>query len=118
MFIWLKDGTKIPVVVPDGCLLLQAGKQLEILTGGFIKAGFHEVIYSEKAKAAMEQAKAEGRILWRISSTMFSQIRGDVILEPQGELDTEEAKKKYPPIVTKDQVLQELRAIGYASEKK
>lgn len=82
------------------------------MTGGFIKAGFHEVIYSEKTKAAMEKAKAEEKILWRISSTLFSQIRGDVILEPQGDLATEEAKKKYPAIVTKEQVLQELRATG------
>jgi len=118
LFIWLKDGTKIPVAVPDGCLLLQAGKQLEIMTGGFIKAGFHEVIYSEKTKAAMEKAKAEGKILWRISSTLFSHIRGDVTLEPQGSLATEEAKKNYPAIVTKDQVMNELRAIGLAAEEK
>jgi isopenicillin N synthase-like dioxygenase len=117
LFIWLRDGTKIPVAVPDGCLLLQAGKQLEIMTGGFIKAGFHEVIYSEKTKAAMEKAKAEEKILWRISSTLFSHIRGDVTLEPQGELATEEAKKNYPAIVTKDQVMQELRAIGLAADK-
>lgn len=29
--------------VPDGCLLVQAGKQLERLTGGHVLAGFHEV---------------------------------------------------------------------------
>lgn len=28
----------------DGCLLLQAGKQMEWLTGGHVKAGMHEVI--------------------------------------------------------------------------
>jgi len=116
LYIWLKDGTKIPVAVPDGCLLLQAGKQLEFMTGGFIKAGFHEVIYTEKTKAAMEKAKADGKILWRISSTLFSHIRGDVTLEPQGELATEEAKKKYPPTITKEQVMNELRAIGLAGK--
>jgi len=114
LFVWLKNGTKIPVVVPDGCLLLQAGKQLEILTGGFIKAGFHEVIYSEKTKLAVEKAKAEGKILWRISSTLFSQIRSDVILEPLGRLATEEAKKAYPAIVTQEQVMNELKAINLA----
>ncbi len=87
------------------------------MTGGFIKAGFHEVIYSEKTKAAMEKAKAEEKILWRISSTLFSHIRGDVTLEPQGELATDEAKKNYPAIVCKDQVMQELRAIGLAADK-
>jgi isopenicillin N synthase-like dioxygenase len=41
--IWLRDGTKVLVRVPDGCLLLQAGKQMEYLTGGHVLAGFHEV---------------------------------------------------------------------------
>jgi len=117
LFIWLKDGTKIPVAVPDGCLLLQAGKQLEYLTGGFIKAGFHEVIYTEKTKLAVEKAKAEGKILWRISSTLFSHIRKDVILEPIGPLATEENKKQYPPIEVKDQVINELKAIGLANQE-
>lgn len=116
--VWLKDGTKVPVYVPDGCLLLQAGKQLELLTGGFIKAGFHEVIYTDKGKAAYEKAKAEGKITWRISSTLFSHIRQDVVLEPLGDMATEEAKKKYPPILTKDQVVQELRAIGLSKDLK
>lgn len=31
------------VRIPEGCLLLQAGKQMEWLTGGAVKAGFHEV---------------------------------------------------------------------------
>jgi hypothetical protein len=28
LFIWLKDGRKVSVKVPEGCLLLQAGKQV------------------------------------------------------------------------------------------
>lgn len=43
LFIWLTDGRRVPVRVPDGCLLLQAGKQLEWLTAGAVKAGMHEV---------------------------------------------------------------------------
>lgn len=43
LFLWLRDGTKQPVKIPDGCLLLQAGKQLEWLTGGYVRAGMHEV---------------------------------------------------------------------------
>jgi hypothetical protein len=31
LFIWLRDGSRVPVVVPDGCLLLQArGKALAL----------------------------------------------------------------------------------------
>ena len=43
LFVWLRDGRRIPVRVPEGCLLLQAGKQLEWLTGGHVHAGMHEV---------------------------------------------------------------------------
>ena len=42
--VWLQDGRRLPVSIPDGCLLLQAGKQLEWLTGGHVRAGMHEVL--------------------------------------------------------------------------
>ena len=42
---WKKDGTKIQISVPDGCLLVQAGKQMEWLTGGAVKAGFADESY-------------------------------------------------------------------------
>ena len=32
--------------IPEGCLLLQAGKQMEWLTGGAVKAGYHEASQS------------------------------------------------------------------------
>jgi len=59
LFVWLKDGTKILVKVPDGHLLLQAGKQLEWLTGGDILAGFHEVVVSKETLVAVEKAKEQ-----------------------------------------------------------
>lgn len=43
LFIWLRDGRRVLVRVPEGCLLVQAGKQMEYLTGGHVLAGFHEV---------------------------------------------------------------------------
>ena len=33
LYIWLRNGTRIPVKIPDGCLLIQSGMQLERLTG-------------------------------------------------------------------------------------
>jgi isopenicillin N synthase-like dioxygenase len=42
--IWTKDGTKMLAKIPDGCLLIQAGKQMEYMTGGKVMAGFHEVV--------------------------------------------------------------------------
>ena len=35
----MRDGTKMRVSVPDGCLLVQAGMQMEHLTGGEVHAG-------------------------------------------------------------------------------
>ena len=43
LYVWLRNGRKRQVRVPDGCLLVQAGKQIEYLTGGYVLAGFHEV---------------------------------------------------------------------------
>lgn len=54
---WLRGGRRIPVRIPEGCLLLQAGKQMEWLTGGHVAAGFHEV-------SAVGE-RGEGRALWK-----------------------------------------------------
>ena len=43
LYVWLRNGQRISVQIPAGCLFLQAGKQLEWLTGGCVKAGMHEV---------------------------------------------------------------------------
>ena len=61
--IWARNsGKRIAVKIPPGCLLVQAGKQLEWVTGGLIKgqsihtlaqchdsieAGFHEVVCTQ-----------------------------------------------------------------------
>jgi isopenicillin N synthase-like dioxygenase len=39
------------VRVPDGCLLVQAGREMEWLTGGVVQAGYHEVIVSDATVA-------------------------------------------------------------------
>jgi len=116
LFIWLRNGEKMPVSVPDGCLLLQAGKQIEMLTGGYIPAGYHEVAYTDKTHEAHLKAKANNKITWRVSSTLFSHIRHDVDLQPLGRFSTEEARKQYPPIQAYDQVMEELKAIGLVQE--
>jgi hypothetical protein len=43
LFIWTREGKRVPVKVPDGCLLVQAGKQFEYMTAGHVLAGHHEV---------------------------------------------------------------------------
>jgi hypothetical protein len=99
------------VKVPDGCLLIQAGKQIEWLTGGDITAGYHEVIVAPETLQAVERAKNEKRSLWRVSSTLFSHINSDQELKPVGQFATPESLAKYPPILTGHQVEEELKLI-------
>jgi isopenicillin N synthase-like dioxygenase len=50
LHIWARNtGKRIPVKLPPTgrYLLVQAGKQLEHMTGGLIKAGFHEVVVND-----------------------------------------------------------------------
>lgn len=72
--------------MPRGCLLLQAGKTFEHLTGGYVLAGLHEVIYTEQTKEAFEKAKAAGKPTWRVSSTLFSHFKFDVDCSPMPDL--------------------------------
>lgn len=125
LFIWLRNGKKVKVKVPDGCLLLQAGAQFEYLTGGECLSGFHEVVYTEEVEQIIEKKKEENKLikneedkhkLWRVSSTLFSQIRQNVVLEPIGRYKTAENVKKYPPILTRDQVAEELKSISLMME--
>lgn len=37
LYVWTRDGQKKAVSIPAGCLLAQAGKQLEHITGGHVR---------------------------------------------------------------------------------
>ena len=114
LFVWLRDGTRKPVAIPEGHFLIQAGKQLEILTGGEILCGFHEVVYTEKTKEGMLKAKDAGKSTWRVSTTLFSHLRHDVILKPLPSFENEETIKKYPPMSAYEQLEDELKHINLA----
>eukprot|EP00002_Diphylleia_rotans_P021080 TRINITY_DN40_c0_g1_i1.p2 TRINITY_DN40_c0_g1~~TRINITY_DN40_c0_g1_i1.p2 ORF type:complete len:347 (+),score=50.24 TRINITY_DN40_c0_g1_i1:52-1092(+) len=114
LFIWTRDGRKMPVKMPPGCLLLQAGKQFEWLTGGQVLAGFHEVVVTDATLAALQEAKAAGRSQWRISSTLFAHIASDNLLQPLAPFKSPQADADYPPTYAGDQVQAELEAINLA----
>mmetsp|Transcript_65761 Transcript_65761/g.208142 ORF Transcript_65761/g.208142 Transcript_65761/m.208142 type:complete len:297 (+) Transcript_65761:421-1311(+) len=116
LFIWLRNGQRVPVRIPDGCLLLQAGKQLEWLTGGDIRAGMHEVVVSPSTLEAVERARGEGRSLWRVSSTMFSHVASDRTLTPLGQYARGGASASYPPVLAGDYVSEELKVINLAAK--
>lgn len=84
--IWARNtGKRIPVKIPPGnYLLVQAGKQLEHITGGLIKAGYHEVVVNQQTLGAIERRKVSfpSRPLIRISSTFFWHLSSDYDLVP------------------------------------
>jgi isopenicillin N synthase-like dioxygenase len=50
LHIWARNtGQRIKPTVPKGgqYLLVQAGKQLEHLSGGLVRAGYHEVVVND-----------------------------------------------------------------------
>jgi isopenicillin N synthase-like dioxygenase len=86
LFVWLRNDQKLQVKVPSGCLLLQAGKLFEHITGGYVLPGFHEVVYTQQTKEMVTKAISEGKIPWRVSSTMFTHFRYNVDCSPMPEL--------------------------------
>eukprot|EP00898_Chlorokybus_atmophyticus_P006771 jgi/Chlat1/7095/Chrsp57S09122 len=108
LFIWLRNGTRVATAVPEGCLLLQAGKQLEWLTGGECQAGMHEVVYADSTAHAVEVARAAGRSLWRVSSTVFGHIASDALLQPLGHFAHASEAHKYPATLAGEYVEAEL----------
>ncbi|PTB79922.1 hypothetical protein M440DRAFT_1435682 [Trichoderma longibrachiatum ATCC 18648] len=78
-------GTSMKNAIPPGnYLLVQAGKQIEYITGGLIKAGYHEVVVNDRTLEAVAARKARfpDRPLIRISSTLFWHLNSDYDLAP------------------------------------
>ncbi|KAJ3187858.1 hypothetical protein HDU85_006251 [Gaertneriomyces sp. JEL0708] len=117
LHIWTPKGEKLLAKIPDGCLLVQAGKQMEWLTGGTVKAGYHEVVVVEDTLKAMERQIARNRPLWRISSTLFYHMASDNVLTPQGHFATPETREAYPETLTGKQVQAELGLISLMNEE-
>jgi len=114
LYVETRAGERKAVRMAKGCLLVQAGKQFEHLTGGHVLAGFHEVVVSPATVEAIAAAKAADRSLWRISSTLFSHIASDVLLQPLTPAWAAEGGERYPPISAGDHVAAELAAINLA----
>jgi isopenicillin N synthase-like dioxygenase len=114
LFVWTREGKRLAVKVPPGCVLVQAGKQAEWLTGGHILAGFHEVIVSAATVKTIEARKAENKSLWRVSSTLFSHIQSDQVLQPVGKFASDETIKAFPAMKAGDMVQAELAHINLA----
>ncbi|KAE8672153.1 Tetratricopeptide repeat-containing protein isoform 1 [Hibiscus syriacus] len=105
--IWLRNGQKIEVKVPIGCLLIQPGKQIEWLTAGECTAGMHEVVVTKRTIAS-----EQNRSLWRVSSTLFAHIASDAVLKLLGHFTESPLGSKYPPVCAGEFVEQELAVIN------
>ncbi|OAA56357.1 hypothetical protein SPI_07968 [Niveomyces insectorum RCEF 264] len=137
LHIWARNtGRRIAVSIPPGRhLLVQAGKQMEHLTGGLVKAGYHEVVVNAKTQAVVEARRAAAaaavgapdRPLIRISSTFFWHLASDVDLAPLPALAAraeavraenaargldEGAAVDYAPMKVGEQVQNELKHIA------
>ena len=108
LYIWTREGKKILVKVPPGCLLLQVGRELEYLTGGYCMAGFHEVIINKEAKELLNKRKSP----WRVSTTVFYHMDSDSILQPIERFRNVKTLKKYPKIIQGDYLKEELKHIN------
>ena len=115
LYIWTRTGKRIPVVVPEGYLLIQSGIQLEYLTAGDIRRGMHEVVVSKETSEAAREARSAGGSLWRVSSTLFAHVRSDASLAPLGFYGKNADPTLYPSVQAGVQVANELKAIELAS---
>jgi hypothetical protein len=124
--VWTRDWKKKAVKIPQGCLLVQAGLSFEHITGGYVLAGFHEVIYTDGTKLAVDnrQALLESQGIkkrqWRVSSTMFNHFRFDVDCGPMPELEhlySKEDAQKYGRPTAYQILMQELKATGMVIEE-
>lgn len=127
LHIWGRNtGNRIAVKVPPGqYLLVQAGKQLEHITGGLVKAGYHEVVVTDATISVMERMRREhsNRPLIRISSTFFWHLSSDYELAPIGSLQSvaelgekDEEPEVYETILVGQQVQNELKHIALMSQ--
>lgn len=92
LHVWARNtGRRIAVSIPrpqsnqpGSYLLVQAGKQLEHLTGGLVKAGYHEVVVNDATTRTITARRHDfaDRPLVRISSTMFWHLSSDYDLSP------------------------------------
>ncbi|KAK6933753.1 hypothetical protein RJ641_036647 [Dillenia turbinata] len=119
--IWLRNGTKVEVKVPVGCLPPHSSRKavtaIEWLTARGCRAGMHEVVVTKRTIDAIEKASKENRSLWRVSSTLFAHIASDAILKPLGHFAESPLASKYAPMCAGEYVEQELAVINLKGNK-
>lgn len=113
LHIWTRDGVRLPVVMPEGSLLVQSGLQIECLTAGRVLKGMHEVVVSEETAVAARKAMERGKPVWRVSSTLFCHVSSDESLKPL--ISNGGRENQYANVMAGEQVAKELKDIELAS---
>ncbi|KAM0754622.1 Clavaminate synthase-like protein [Meredithblackwellia eburnea MCA 4105] len=130
LHIWARNtGKKISVKLPPGHLLVQAGKQLEYLTGGAILAGYHEVVCTEATITSLRTRQTNpatcSRPQIRISSTFFWHLSSDYLMDPSKFMEgvkSEKIPKRatgqqwQPPMLVGEHVQNELKHIALMAQ--
>ncbi|KAJ3857069.1 hypothetical protein EV368DRAFT_71286 [Lentinula lateritia] len=107
LHIWAcNTGNRMSVkILPGKFMLVQAGKQFEYLTGGYVRAGYHKVVVNNQTVETINHRKVDypNCPLICISSTFFWHLSSDFTLEPIHKLairvpDDEKGKTQYLPI--------------------
>ncbi len=85
LFLTSRSGERVPGSPPPGCLVVQIGQQLEVLTGGRLLATPHEI------RAPREPG------LSRLSCAHFMHLHTRQVVFPLAPFATEEAVRRYRP---------------------
>jgi hypothetical protein len=79
-------------------------------------------MYTEDTKKAMQVASEDpNRVMWRVSSTLFSHFRHDTDLSPMNELKklgliTQDQASKYKKMTALEKLMEELTATSMVSK--
>jgi len=71
-----------------------------------------QVICTEETIQTREEARQKGKSLWRVSSTVFSQLASDELLRPLSMFATPQSLQEYPAMPVGQFVESELRFIN------
>lgn len=121
--IWF--GNEVMTVrVPKGLLLFQAGKQLEWMTGGQIKAGYHEVVVLPETLEARDRLIAAGLPPVRSGTTLFGEgawrrmlAVHEYFLRGLSPFERQQILGMYPSVPVSYQALGELYQVGLAKRR-
>lgn len=115
LFVWIAKKFRVALSIPEGCMLMQAGKQLEWLTGGHISYGLHEVVVTKSMIDTLTRSTPRGKPPVRTSLPLFVHVNSMRRLEPLGHFQSAQRAHKYATVLAGDYLIDELTAINLAT---